>query len=101
MAIDTFNKKLALIEYSEPYQIGIAVSNDGLDQADKQQLLWEYPGLLWGQLPQITPWLISSLQPGTPNFIVAKNDYELSIVESVVITTPRIIGDRLPDKGRN
>lgn len=47
MAIDTVNEKLALIEYSEPYQVGIPVSSDGLDQADKQQLLWEYPGFLW------------------------------------------------------
>lgn len=103
MAIDTFNEKLALIEYLEPYHVGIPVSNDGLDQADKQQLLAEYPGFLWGvpELPQVAPWLIFSMQLGTPGFIVAKNDSELSIVKSVDISTPKIIGNKLPDKGRN
>lgn len=47
MAIDTINEKLALLEYLEVYQLGIPISADGLDQADNQQLLWEYPGLLW------------------------------------------------------
>ena len=48
MAIDSLNKKLALIEYMQVYQPGIPVSADGLDQADNQQLLWGYPGILWG-----------------------------------------------------
>ena len=47
MAIDTINEKLALIEYSDIFQPGIPISADGLDQADLQQLLWEYPGILW------------------------------------------------------
>ncbi len=47
MAIDTINEKLSLLEYLEPYQPGVPISADGLDQADNQQLLWEYPGLLW------------------------------------------------------
>jgi len=47
MAIDTINEKLALLEYDEVYQPGIPISADGLDQADKQQLLWGYPGILW------------------------------------------------------
>lgn len=99
--IDTLNKKLALIEYGDVYQPGIPVSGDGIDQADNQQLLWEYPGILWEQLAQTTPWLVSLSQVGTPTPIVVRNDPEVSIVKSTVITTPKIIGDELPDRGRN
>jgi len=47
MAIDTTNEKLALIEYGDVFQPGLPISADGLDQADNQQLLWGYPGVLW------------------------------------------------------
>jgi len=47
MAIDTINEKLALIEYGDVFQPGIPISNDGIGQDDKQQLLWGYPGILW------------------------------------------------------
>lgn len=50
MAIDTNNEKLALIEYENVFQFGLPISADGLNQADNQQLLWEYPGILWIQL---------------------------------------------------
>ncbi len=43
----TINEELALLEYGEPYQPGVPISSDGLDQADNQQLLWGYPGILW------------------------------------------------------
>jgi len=49
MAIDTINKKLALIE-SDIFQPGLPISSDGIGQDDKQQLLWEYPGILWSAL---------------------------------------------------
>lgn len=42
MAISTVNDKLALMG------IPIPISNDGLGQGDLQQLLGEYPGILWG-----------------------------------------------------
>lgn len=54
MAIDTDNEKLALIEYGDIFQPGIPVSADGLDDADNQQLLWGYPGILW-ETPIVTP----------------------------------------------
>ena len=44
MAIDTTNEKLALIDFP---LAELPISSDGLDQADNQQLLWGYPGLLW------------------------------------------------------
>ena len=47
MAIDTTNERLALIEYGDVFQPGIPISNDGIGQDDKQQLLWGYPGILW------------------------------------------------------
>ena len=61
MAIDTINEKLALLEYGESYQPGIPISNDGLDQGDKQQLLWEYPGILWKELVADEPEIIEQL----------------------------------------
>jgi len=67
MAIDTINEKLALIEYDEVYQPGIPISNDGIDQADKQQLLWGYPGILWqviGLAVGIVTMTITSSKPG-------------------------------------
>lgn len=48
MAINTTNEKLALIEYGDVFQPGVPISADGIGQDDKQQLLWEYPGILWG-----------------------------------------------------
>ena len=48
MAIDTVNEKLALITLLQPWNTPIPISADGLGQDDKQHLLWEYPGLLWG-----------------------------------------------------
>lgn len=51
MAIDTTNEKLALIEYGDIFQPGVPISADGIGQDDKQQLLWEYPGILWGIIP--------------------------------------------------
>ena len=50
MAIDTNNKKLALITYHQPWNTPIPISVDGLGQDDKQHLLWEYPGLLWSAM---------------------------------------------------
>jgi hypothetical protein len=47
VAIDTDNEKFALIDWGNVWMDGLPISSDGLDQADNQQLLWEYPGLLW------------------------------------------------------
>lgn len=49
MAVSTINDKLALMG------IPIPVSSDGLGQGDLQQLLWEYPGVLWGVIAQYDP----------------------------------------------
>lgn len=47
MAIDTDNEKFALIDMGDIWTDSIPISSDGLGQADKQHLLWEYPGILW------------------------------------------------------
>ena len=47
MAIDTDNKKYALISYLQPWNAPLPISADGLGQADNQHLLWGYPGILW------------------------------------------------------
>ena len=46
MAIDTNDKKLALINFLQPYQPQMPLDETaGFDQGDKQQLLWTYPGI--------------------------------------------------------
>ena len=47
MAIDTNNKKFALITYQQPFNTPVPISADGLGQDDKQHLIWQYPGILW------------------------------------------------------
>lgn len=47
MAIDTINKKLSLIYMRQPSQPSMPISSDGLEEADKRQLLWEYS---WGDV---------------------------------------------------
>lgn len=48
MAIDTNNEKLAIMELEDVWEPGLPmVSTDTIDQADEQQLLLGFPGLLW------------------------------------------------------
>lgn len=53
MAIDTTNKKLALMEMDQSYEPGLPVSPGTLGQDDQQQLLWGYPGVLWASPPAV------------------------------------------------
>jgi len=102
MAIDTINKKLALLEYEELYQPCLPISSDGLDQADNQQLLAGYPGILWEiKRGEVSPWLVSSKLAGVPEIeeiesVVVGDD----IVAASKLGAPRIVGDRLSDRGR-
>jgi len=50
MAIDTTNKKLALMEWDVVCEPGLPVSPGTLGQDDKQQLVWGYPGILWNDV---------------------------------------------------
>lgn len=50
MAIDTTNKKLAVMEWDNVWEPALPVSPGGLGQDDKQQLLWGYPGILWSSI---------------------------------------------------
>jgi hypothetical protein len=47
MAIDTINKKLALLSFGQVFQPNLPMSPSTLGQDDRQQLLWGYPGILW------------------------------------------------------
>ena len=47
MAIDTDNKKYSLIYSHMPWSIK-PITAIAFTQGDKQQLLFEYPGILWG-----------------------------------------------------
>ena len=48
MAIDTINEKLALMEETIPWEPGLPMSPGTIGQDDQQQLIWGYPGILWG-----------------------------------------------------
>lgn len=48
MAIDTTNEKLAIMEFGQVFEPGLPMAPGVIDQADQQQFLWGYPGVLWG-----------------------------------------------------
>lgn len=54
MAIDTDNEKFALLSWLQPYNTPVPISADGLGQADKQHLVWGYPGILWAAAPVVS-----------------------------------------------
>jgi hypothetical protein len=47
MAIDTDTEKLAVMEWGQVWEPGLPLAPGTLEQADQQQLLWGYPGVLW------------------------------------------------------
>jgi len=47
MAITTINSKLGIMEWCQVYEPGLPVSPGALGQDDKQQLLNDYPGVLY------------------------------------------------------
>lgn len=49
MAIDTKNKKLSVMEMEDIWEPSIPISSP-LTQADFQQLIWGYAGILWHSL---------------------------------------------------
>lgn len=48
MAVDTNSKKLSLISILQPYNTPIPTSTGSLSQGDRQHLIWDYSGILWG-----------------------------------------------------
>lgn len=48
MPIDTVNEKLAVMEMGDMWEPALPISPGTLGQDDQQQLLWGYPGILWG-----------------------------------------------------
>lgn len=50
MAIDTNNEKLAIMEWCQVWEPGLPFDPVTIDQAAQQQFLWDYPGILWGEL---------------------------------------------------
>lgn len=48
MAITTDNEKLAVMSMGNICMPNLPMSPGTLDQDDQQQLLWGYPGVLWG-----------------------------------------------------
>lgn len=48
MAISTINQKLAVMEMDVIFEPSLPMSPGTLGQDDQQQLLWGYPGVLWG-----------------------------------------------------
>lgn len=48
MAITTVNDKLAVMSFGNTLLSNLPISPGALGQDDQQQLLWGYPGVLWG-----------------------------------------------------
>jgi hypothetical protein len=55
MVITATNSKLALMSWQQPWLLPLPISSDGLGQADTQQLLWGYPGILWSVPVPVVP----------------------------------------------
>lgn len=56
MAVDTNNEKLAFASLDAPWEDAVPFPSGGaLDQADNQQLLWDYPGVLWQEVDEAEP----------------------------------------------
>ena len=53
MAIDTTNKKLALMEWESFWEPGLPISPGTIGQDDKQQFVWGYPGILWASVAEV------------------------------------------------
>lgn len=53
MAIDTTNKKFAMLHWGRIWEASLPLSPSTLGNDDKQQLLWGYPGVLWGAAASI------------------------------------------------
>jgi len=51
MPITTNDEKLAAMQWNMPFAPAIVLDETSpFSQGDKQQLLWGYPGILWGEL---------------------------------------------------
>ena len=72
MVIDTNDKKLAVMQWNIPFAPAVVLSETSpFSQGDKQQLLWGYPGILWGELMQGFGVLVDSitLTPAVTAFV--------------------------------
>ena len=55
MAISTTNGKLAVMEWCQVWEPGLPISPGSLGQDDQQQLLWDFPENLWGEITIFAP----------------------------------------------
>jgi len=51
MAVTTINDKVGVMEWCLVFEPGLPISPGALGQNDRQQLLNDYPGFLWGDAP--------------------------------------------------
>ena len=76
MAIDTNDKKLAVMQMGMPFAPAIVLNETSpFSQGDQQQLLWGYPGILWGELVRGFGVLIDSitLTPAVTAFVTTQS----------------------------
>lgn len=66
MAITSNNQKLAVLAWNNVYLSPTYMTVDGITQADQQQLLWQYPGVLFAELVQATGLMRMSVLFATP-----------------------------------
>lgn len=78
MAITTVNEKLSLISWLQPYNTSLPISSDGIDQADQQQLIAGYAGVLWGSGATYF------LEAESGSFILTGNDADLLLSRKLI-----------------
>ena len=89
MAIDTINKKRALMLLGLPFA-DPPISADGIDQADQQQLLNEYPGLAWAAW---TAWIDTLTGDVILTLSLAANVNLIEVLMDDVVITETITKD--------
>jgi hypothetical protein len=56
MAIETINKKIALIAANQPWQPALPISSDGIDTTDQYILIWQYPQIAYPDVETAVFW---------------------------------------------
>lgn len=65
MAIDTNNKKMAVMVFCQVYLPAVYMTIDNsIDQGEQQQFLWQYPGLAFAEYTVVDATAVMGLSLG-------------------------------------
>ena len=96
MPITTIDEKLAVMQWNMPFAPATVLNETSpFSQGDQQQLLWGYPGILWGELIRGFGVLIDSitLAPAVTAFVATQEAVEgrIEAQETVEATVETVL----------